>query len=40
MDWENDEWRSAVRDMSELERAPYDEPEIYGDALSLDGVRL
>jgi hypothetical protein len=35
-----DEWRSAVAELTEMERAPYDEPEIYADTMSPDGDRL
>lgn len=33
------EWRAAVIDMSEVERAPYDEPQTYADTMSPDGIR-
>jgi hypothetical protein len=34
-----DEWRWAVNDLSEMERARYDEPQEY-DTMTPDGVRL
>ena len=40
MTYEHDEWRTAVEQMTEWERAPYDEPHIYADMLSADGNRL
>ncbi|WP_301336545.1 hypothetical protein [Mycobacterium asiaticum] len=40
MDWETSEWGAAVHDMSEFERAPYDDAETYADLMSADGVRL
>ncbi len=33
------EWHCAVDDMTEFERAPYDDPEIYADTMGMDGVR-
>jgi hypothetical protein len=37
---EHDEWRAAVAGLTETERAPYDEPEVYADTMSPDGDRL
>jgi hypothetical protein len=34
-----DEWRWAVNDLTEMERARYDEPQEW-DTMSADGVRL
>jgi hypothetical protein len=34
-----DEWRCAVNDLTETERARYDEPQEY-DTMTPDGVRL
>lgn len=39
-EWEHDEWRSAVVDMSELDRARYDDPQTYADTMTPDGDRL
>ncbi len=39
MDWETSEWGRAVSDLSELDRAPYDDPQTYDDTMTLDGVR-
>ena len=36
---EYDEWRCAVRDLSEIDRAPYDDPTTYADTMGLEGVR-
>jgi hypothetical protein len=36
---ELDEWRAAVAELSELERAPCDEPLAYADTYSPDGER-
>lgn len=38
-EFENDEWRCAVRDLSEIDRALYDDPTTYADTMGLDGVR-
>jgi hypothetical protein len=27
----SDDWRSAVASLTEIERAPYDEPHVYDD---------
>jgi hypothetical protein len=40
MSYDEDEWRWAVNDLTETERARYDEPEIYADTMTPDGVRL
>ncbi|MEE3066533.1 MAG: hypothetical protein VYA67_21760 [Actinomycetota bacterium] len=37
---ELDEWRAAVADMTEMERAPYDDPQTYADTMAPDGTRL
>lgn len=34
-----DEWRAAVADMSEMDRAAYDEPQVYADTMAPDGTR-
>lgn len=36
---EHAEWHCAVNDLSEFDRAPYDDPQTYDDTMSLDGVR-
>jgi hypothetical protein len=36
---DHDEWRCAVNDLTETERARYDEPQEY-DTMTPDGVRL
>lgn len=35
-----EEWRSAVAELTEMDRARYDEPEVYADTMSPDGDRL
>jgi hypothetical protein len=37
---EHEEWRDAVDAMTEMERAPYDEPQVYADTMAPDGTRL
>jgi hypothetical protein len=36
---ERDEHRSAVRAMTEWDRAPYDDPQTYADTYWADGTR-
>lgn len=36
---ERQEWRNAVRDLSAVERAPYDDPQTYNDTMAPDGTR-
>lgn len=33
------EWHRAVDDMTEMDRAPYDDPQTYDDTMTPDGVR-
>lgn len=35
---EYSEWRCAVNDLTEFDRAPYDDPQTYADTMSPDGV--
>lgn len=34
------EWHDAAAELTETERAPYDEPEVYADLWAADGTRL
>ncbi|MFA1705518.1 hypothetical protein ACDT10_21710 [Mycobacterium intracellulare] len=34
------EWRAAVAELTEVERAQYDDPMTYADLLAADGTRL
>jgi hypothetical protein len=40
MDIFSDEWLSAVADLTEAERAIYDDPQTYADTMDADGARL
>jgi hypothetical protein len=37
---EHDEWRNAVAELTEMDWAPYEEPQTYSDLYSADGHRL
>ncbi len=39
MDHEHTEWRCAVNELTEMERAAYDDPETYSDTFDLYGNR-
>jgi hypothetical protein len=34
-----DEWRAAVAELTEAERAAFDDPQTYADLLAPDGTR-
>jgi hypothetical protein len=36
----SNEWNAAVAELSEIERAPYDNPQTYADTMAPDGSRL
>lgn len=36
----SDEWHAAVADLTEFERAPFDDPQTYADTMAPDGTRL
>lgn len=35
----SDEWRAAVAELTESDRAPYDDPMTYADLMAADGTR-
>jgi hypothetical protein len=35
----DEEWRDAVRDLNEADRAPFDDPLTYADTFDPNGVR-
>ena len=36
----SDEWRAAVAELTESDRASYDDPMTYADLMAADGTRL
>ena len=36
----SDEWAAAVAELTEVEHAPYDDPQTYADTMAADGTRL
>lgn len=40
MNHDHDEWRDAIHDLTEWDRAAYEEPDVYSDTMDLDGARL